>query len=209
MVITDGRRYAPASRVSRLTGQYRLEERYGQTLPAYLSGRPQGRVAPRRQAYLSRSVVRGRVRRSGRKAGYRMVSGALHTLEHFMRGGDKEGREDARQVRMFLRLAFILLPEGRELRRMYVSVKVAEAAWRRRQELYALRSKQAYTLARVVRDRRARLSLEAQSLDRVLVQVYRDLVKARRALDGMADREGAEAAAETLASQPWRLGSAL
>ncbi len=209
MVITDGRRYVPASRISRLTGRYQLEERYGQTLAAYLSGRPQGRLVPRRQAHLSRGVVQGRVRRARRMAGYRMVSGALHTLEHFMRGADEKRRDDARQVWMALRLAFILLPNGRELRRMYVSVKVAEAARRRRQEMYVLRSKHAYTPERMVQDRRARLSLETHSLDRSLVQVYRDPVKARRALDGMADSERVEAAAEALASQPWRLGSVL
>ena len=209
MVITDGRRYAPASRVSRHTGRYQLEERYGQSLPAYLSGRPQGRLVPRRQAHLSRGVVRGMMTRSGRKAGYRMVSGTLHVMEHFMRGAEQERRDDDRQVRMFLRLAFILLPEGRDLRRMYVSVKMAQAARRRRQELYALRSRHANTPARVVRDRQARLSLEAQSLDRSLAQVYRDPVRARQALDGMADREGMEEAVETLASRPWRLGSVL
>ena len=42
-----------------------------------------------------------------------------------------------------------------------------------------------------------------------LVQVYRDPVRARQALDGMADREGVGAAVETLASQPWRLDSVL
>ena len=209
MVITNGRRYAPASRINRLTGRYQLEEHYGQTLAAYLSGRPQGRLVPRRQAHLSRSIVQGRVRRAHRMAGYRMVSGALHTLEHFMRGADEERRDDARQVRMFLRLVFILLPNGRELRRMYVSVKAVQVARRRRQELHALWSRHAYTPERVMRDRQARLSLETHSLDRSLVQVYRDLVKARRALDGMADREGVEAAAETLAGQPWRLGSVL
>ncbi len=209
MVITDGRRYVPASRVSRLTGRYQLEERYGQSLAAYLSGRSQGRLVPRRQAYFSRSVVRGMVRRSGRKAGYRMVSGTLHVMEHFMRGADDDRRDDARQVRMMLRLAFILLPKGRELRRMYVSVKVAQAARRRRQELQALRSRHANSPERVVRDRQARLSLEAQSLDRFLVQAYRDPVRARQALDALADREGMEAAAETLASRPWRLGSVL
>ena len=209
MVITDGRRYAPASRISRLTGRYQLEERYGQTLAAYLSGRPQGRLVPRHQAHLSRGVVQGRVRRAHRMAGYRMVSGALHVVEHFMRGAEEERRDDTRQVRMMLRLAFILLPNSRELRRMYVSVKAAQAARRRRQELYALRSKHAYTPERMVQDRQTRLSIETHSLDRSLVQVYRDPMKARRALDGLADREGMKAAVETLAGQPWRLGSVL
>ena len=92
---------------------------------------------------------------------------------------------------------------------MYVSVKMAQAARRKHQELYALRSPHANTPARVVRDRQARLSLEAQSLDRSLEQAYRDPVRARRALDHMADRKGVEPAAETLASRPWRLESVL
>ena len=209
MVITDGRRYAPASRVSRLTGRYQLEERYGQALTTYLSGRPQGRLVPRRRAHLARGVVRGRVRRARPVAGYRMVSGALHVMEHFVRGAYEERREAAPEMRIMLRLASILLPGDRELRRMYVSVKAAQVVRRRRLELHALRSRHVYTPERVVRDRQARLSNEAHSLDRFLGQVYRDPVKARRALDDLADREGSEAAVEALASRPWRLGPVL
>jgi len=129
--------------------------------------------------------------------------------EHFVRGAYEERREAAPEMRIMLRLASILLPCDRELRRMYVSVKAAQVVRRRRQELLALRSRHAYTPERVVRDRQARLSLEAHSLDRFLVQVYRDPAKARRALDGLADREGSEAAVGALVSRPWRLGPVL
>lgn len=209
MVITYGRRNAPVATVSRHTGRYQLGQRYGQSLQGYLSGRPQGRLVPRRQAHISRGVVRGMMTPSGRKAGHRMVSGTLSVAEYFIRGAEQERKDDERQVRMCLRLAFILLPEGRDLRRMYVSEKMAQAARRKHQELYELRSRHANTPACVVRDRQARLSLEAQSLDRSLEQVCRDPVKARRAPDHMADRKGVEPAAETLASRPWRLESVL
>ena len=49
--------------------------------------------------------------------------------------------------------------------------------------------------AHVVQDRQARLSLEMQSLDRLLAQVYQDPVRARRAPDGVANEKGVEAAA--------------
>lgn len=209
MVITDGHRYALASRVRRHTGRYLLEEGYGQSLSAYLSRRPQGRLVPQRRAHLSRGVVRGMMTPSGRKAGYRIVSGTLRVVEYFIRGAEQERRDDERQVRMFLRLAFILLPEDRDLRRMYVSVKMAQGTRRKHKELYELRIRHANTSVHVVRDRQARLSLEAQSLDRSLAQVYRDPVRARQALDGMADRERVEVPVETLASRAWHLGSVL
>ena len=68
-----------------------------------------------------------------------MMPGALHMLQQFGLGLDEDSSDDSPEVRMYLpnalRLVYLLLPGDRELRRLYVAVKVGEATRAKRREL--------------------------------------------------------------------------
>ncbi len=68
-----------------------------------------------------------------------MMPGALHMLQQFGLGLDKDSSDDSPEVWMYLstalRLVYLLLPGGRELRRLYVAVQVGEATRAKRRKL--------------------------------------------------------------------------
>ncbi len=194
LVVTDGERHASMSRVSRAGGRRRLEEKYGQTVAAYL----------REMEHLGRQ--RGRLRRGGRGApeGYRRVRPRVRTLSERRSEGtayDRMRREAHRRVQRLFRGNAVLC-------RLHVDVQAYLQLREREKDLEHARREHAAVRERCRQVTQAdRKSADlSSSFDRSLGRAYASLDRARRMFLATAQKWGRDFASGEMERRPERFG---
>ena len=194
LVVTDGERHASMSRVSRAGGRHRLEEKYGQTLAAYLQ----------EMERLGRK--RGRLRRGDRGApeGYRRVRPRARTLSERR----SEGTAYDRMRRHVDRKAQRLFRGDSTLRRLHVDVQVYLKLCEREKDLEHARREHAAVRERCLQVTRAdRKSADLSSrFDRSLGRAYASPERARRVFLATAQKWGRDFASGEMERRPERFG---
>lgn len=207
MVITDGQRFAAASRVTREASRYRLERRFGQTLSDYLAkDRPaipnRGELQPGTDGPLTevRSGVPG-----GAWPAYHALQDLLST-KRLQEEPEKEILQRTGRAALQAARALVGDPALRKLYedvQSYEQVQSTEAVLQQALRVYNTAEGRLKEMPEMER-RAAQLS---SAFDRELARVYRDPQAARQAFDAMEKTDGPAAAAQTLSSRPEHFGA--